>query len=156
VDNRLSSGNTVWMQLSEQQFDKVTRKTIETEKKDPITGDPFIEISYKDTPRKPHVGWSFAAALRGRVNTIIIEEANYVNNPKAIRSIALTQLTAGRRQALTGTPVRGYARSICSVLNWTFRREVFPDYRSDSDMLDAGMRKFENKYGTWILKVARS
>jgi len=151
-DPRVSSGNLVMMNRQETQFEKMTRKEKQVKKIDKHTKEEYFETEYSDEPRKPHVGWTFATLLRNNFNMVVIEEANNVNNPKSQRAAALDQLTGRRRLSLTGTPVRGYPRSICNVLNWTFKRAVFGDYRSESSSRDEGMRKFERKYGTYIEK----
>lgn len=102
-----------------------------------------------------HLKWTFAGILRNRFSFRVAEESNYVNNPKANRSVAMNHGRARTRIALTGTPVRGYPRSVVNVMNWTFKREVFPDYRSPGKS-EIGAKKFERKYGYYVEREGKS
>ncbi len=49
----------------------------------------------------------------------IIDEAQFIKNPKALASIACKQLSAVHRLALTGTPIENSVRDLMSILEFT-------------------------------------
>lgn len=149
VDDRVSSRNLVMMLPCDKQQRKIGRKAKQRRAMDPITGQETIVTDYMEYHRNPHLKWTFSHLLRNRFTFIGVDEANYIKNAKAQRSTAMNKLTARRRVSATGTPVRGYPKSIVNILNWTFKRSVFPEYRSNGKN-ESGARKFENKYAYYI------
>lgn len=98
--------------------------------------------------RKRHLKWTFASLLRHRFNFIGLDEAEYIKNDKSQRSTAVLHLAAKTKIAATGTPVRGFPKSIINLLNWTISRTVFPEYRIKSDK--GALRRFYDKYKTEV------
>jgi SNF2 family DNA or RNA helicase len=149
IDDRVSSRKLVMMIPCDKQQRKISKKAFNREVMDPITGQPTIITEFKEFHRKPHLKWTFSHLLRNRFTFIGVDEANYIKNAKAQRSTAMNKLTARRRVSATGTPVRGYPKSIVNILNWTFKRSVFPEYRSNGKN-ETGARRFENKYAYYV------
>lgn len=148
-DDRFMIPGRIIMQEVTKMHDKVSRKIIKISVRNALTGDFEIQNHVKEELRKPHLKWTFSNLLRYLFNTVTIDEANYINNPKAQRTQALNNVTGRTRRAMTGTLIHGYPKSVVSVLNWAFKRSVFPDYRSPGRS-DFGQRKFEKKYATYI------
>lgn len=153
IDDRVSSRNLVMMLPVTKVQRKLTRKTkYRTERtRDKITGIYKTEeiAIHEDVERKPHLKWTFAHLLRNRFPLVQIDEANYIKSAEAQRSFAISTVNGRRRVANTGTPVRGFPKSVCNILNWTFAREVYPDYRGPNNN-EAGIARFQKKYAYFI------
>lgn len=148
VDTRVNKvdnvNQLVWMQQSETHWDKVKKTT-----RYRIDRFGKQEAYTIEELRKPHLKWTFSELLRYKFNMVLCDEGGYVSNPTANRSIAMNKITGRSRTVMTGTPVKGYPRSIVNLLNWCLKRSVFPEYRSDG-IKQTGLRKFELKYGTYV------
>lgn len=112
---------------------------------DPITDAKTPVI--KTVKRKSHVAWTFSDILRWRFNHIIADEALYFMNKTAMRSQAMYHVNAKSKWALTGTLIKGYPHKALGILNWTFKRAVFPSYRPYDK---GGMARFMRKYKTEV------
>ena len=157
MDDRVSSGNLVMMEQTEKAYDKMSNIKVGEEKtRDPFTNRVIRTPIFRDVERDPHLKWTFSHVLRNRFNSIACDETNYVNNPKAKRAVALYNLTARRRIGMTGTPFRGYPRSICNIFNWALKRSVFPDYRNEAGNAESGIKKFEKKYATFVQREGKA
>jgi hypothetical protein len=96
--------------------------------------------------RDYHVKWTFAELIRWTFNFVAADEALYFMNEESARSQALVHVCAQTRIPLTGTPLKGYSEKMLNILNWTFKREVFPDYREyDAQGRTRWLKKYETK-----------
>lgn len=105
--------------------------------------EPVIKI----VKRPSHVAWTFSDILRWTFNHIIADEALYFMNKNAMRSKAMYHITAKTKWALTGTLIKGYPHKALGILNWTFKRPVFPSYRPYDK---GGLARFMRKYQTEV------
>jgi len=154
-DDRPPMPPPVYMLPQENQFDKLVITVKQQERYNREKRE--FEMFPVETRRvkKVHLKWTFSNLLRNSMNFRMAEESNYVNNPTANRSVAMNHGRARTRIAATGTPVRGYPRSVVNVINWIFKRDVLPDYRSPGNNA-AGMKKFERKYGYYVEREGKS
>lgn len=135
------------MELLDNICKKVTMRKVGTEI-DPNTQEE--KAVYKGFERNPHIAWTFSDIIRWKFPLIIADEALYFMNEDSQRSQALFHLCANTRWSLTGTPIKGYPQRILPILNWTFKRSVFPDYRNYDS---GGMKRFMDKYRTEVTIV---
>lgn len=113
--------------------------------------DRYKKIVVRDNipiEKDVHVGWTFAKILRGRFNLIELDEALFIANPDSQRAQCIRNLTARRRIAFTGTPMKGNPVSVLTIINWATKKTVYPDFRMDEDKRAKG--KFLDKYGTYV------
>lgn len=153
-DERPPMPEPVWMKRSKNLLVKKQGVTIGLEDKYvPVNGE-LKKISVPVTemrPRRPHLKWTFANLLRHRFNFIGLDEADYIKNDKSQRSEATLHLKAKTRIAATGTPVRGFPKSIINLINWTVARTVFPEYRIRADR--GALGRFYAKYKTEVTNL---
>lgn len=116
------------------------------------TGTEVVKHTGEERPiyvmreRDYHVKWTFAELIRWSFNCVAADEALYFMNEDSARSQALVHVCGQTRIALTGTPMKGYSNKMLNILNWVFKREVFPDYRSyDSQGLGRWQKKYQTK-----------
>ena len=57
------------------------------------------------------------------IDLLILDEAQYIKTPETTRSMIITRLVAGRRWALTGTPLENHPRELASILRFLFPNE---------------------------------
>jgi len=153
IDNRINTPR-VMMEPQENQFVKVKRREVLEKVLNKETNQIEIKTVLYNESKGLHLKWTFAELLRNLFNFRISEESNYIKNPTTQRSLAMFHCRSRSRMAMTGTPIRGYARSIVSILNWVFKRSVFPYYRNDGSSSN-GIRKFEKKYATYVQREGK-
>lgn len=108
---------------------------------DPVTKEQ--KPVYKYDERDFHVKWTLTELLRWRFNFVAVDEIHGIANEDSQRTSAVSHLTGKTRLGNTGTPLKGYPRKILPILNWIFKRPVYPDYRPrDPD----GKKRFDDKY----------
>lgn len=154
IDERLPMPDMVFMKRSRNVLIKKKKEPIGFEEKHVVVHGKLEKIQvpvYAFKKRAPHLKWTFSHLLRHRFNIIGVDEADYVKNEKAQRSSAVTHLCAKTKITATGTPVRGYPRSILNILNWTLRRNIFPEYRIMSDK--GALGRFYAKYKTEVTNL---
>lgn len=132
-------------------YDKYTKEYLGMEKKTIVldSGDSMeIELpKYTSTRRKNHVAWTLSDILRWKFNHIIADEILYAANEDSQRTNALDHMCGRTRWVATGTPMKGMPQSMLPYLNWTFDRDVFPDYRR---FHRGGKARFLKKYKTEV------
>lgn len=69
-------------------------------------------------PLAPGSPSTYARRLRGRIHTLLADEAHAVGNEDTQQVQALYQVAAKRRYGLTGTPCGNYPRSLLPLVQW--------------------------------------
>jgi len=82
-----------------------------------------INLITFDRLRRPLYGMqgrrTYARLLRGRINTLIVDEAHCLANTASLQVQALYLLSAKRRYLLTGTPIGNYPRDLLPLAQFT-------------------------------------
>lgn len=149
VDDRVSTGK-IEMMACEDQYPKLKETKVMSKEYNPNTREYESKETVIVEERGLHLKWTFANLLRNTFTSRAIDEANNVANPNSNRSTANDHACSRSRYALTGTPMKGYPKSMVGPFNFTHKRVVFPNYRAVAGNANVGLNIFVRKYTTFV------
>ena len=144
IDDRPPRPQPVVMEKQDHIYKKMVKKLVGYTM-DVDTGMQTPE--YRMIERSPHLAWTFSDLVRNRFSHVFLDEALAIMNENSQRSLATNKITARNRVTNTGTPFKNKPENVLPILNWTFSREVYPDYRSYDPV---GQRRFIDKFRTEV------
>lgn len=103
-----------------------------------------VYITTYDTLRQDIDNGILSDKNLNKFDVVILDEAQYIKNPASGRAKAIKKLEAGRRWALTGTPVENSIEDVASIFEF-----LRPGYLTSFDLYPAKIRE---KIGPYFLR----
>ena len=111
-------------------------KVLTLQGKDRATG--FGEIASADVvlTSYPLLARDFAELSRQNWHVVVLDEAQYIKNPKSISALNACKLKAAHRLCLSGTPMENHLGEL-----WSLMRFLMPGFLADEKSFNAHLRR---------------